>query len=89
MFVRKSLSTLAAGALLCLMAGTAAADSIILGGIEDHVGTSAVEGHGDYNDLMFTMTGNISVLAPLAGFIRAHSELVDRNGNHLLGPAFL
>jgi hypothetical protein len=80
MFVRKSLSTLAAGALLCLTASTAAADSIILGGIEDHVGTSAVEGHGDYNDLMFTMTGNISVLAPQAGFNPLTQSLVDESG---------
>ncbi len=80
MFVRKSLITFAAGALLCLTAGTAAAGSIIIGGIEDRQGTTPVEGHGDYNDLMFTMTGNISVLAPLAGFNALTLNLVDETG---------
>jgi hypothetical protein len=76
----KSLSGLAAGALFFLVVRPAAADSILLGGVEDYPGVSAVEHQGDYNDLMFMMTGNISVLAPQAAFNALTQNLINESG---------
>jgi hypothetical protein len=80
MAVCKSLSVFAAGVLFFMLADTAAADSIIVGGIEDHAGTTAIEGHGDYNDLVFDMAGNISVISPQAGFNALTLNLVNESG---------
>ncbi len=78
--VRKSALMLAVLALLCLMAGTASAESIILGGVEDHPGPTAFEGTGDFNDLIFSLMGNISVLAASAGQYALNSSVVDQTG---------
>lgn len=80
MLVCKYLSMFAAAALFFLHAATATAGSILLGGIEDYAGGSALEGHGDYNDLMFQMTGNISVISPLASFNALLPNMVDESG---------
>jgi hypothetical protein len=78
--VRKCLLMLAVLALLGLMAGPAPAESIVLGGIEDHPGTTAFEGGGDFNDLIFSMLGNISVLAPSAQQLAFNSSVVNQAG---------
>ena len=85
MFVCKSLPVLAAGVLFLSLARPAAADSILVGGIEDYPGGRAYEGNGDYNDLMFQMTGNISVLAPLAQFRRLEPDMIDESGDIFWG----
>jgi hypothetical protein len=68
------------GALFFLQANTSIAGSILLGGIEDYAGGSAVEGHGDYNDLMFEMTGNISAIAAQSAFSALALNMVDESG---------
>jgi hypothetical protein len=73
-------SLLAAGALFFLQADTAAAGSILLGGIEDYAGGSVTEGHGDFNDLMFQMAGNLSVIAQSAGFSALTANMVNESG---------
>jgi hypothetical protein len=78
--VRKSVFILAALAVLGLIAGPASAESIVVGGIEDHPGSTAFEGTGDYNDLMFSLRGNISVLAASAGQYALNSSVVDQTG---------
>ncbi len=80
MLVRKSVFMLAVLALLGLMAGPAAAESIILGGIEDHPGSTTFEGDGDFNDLIFSLLGNVSVLAPSAQQMALNSSDVNQSG---------
>jgi hypothetical protein len=80
MSIYKSLSVVALSALFFLQANTSVAGTILLGGIEDYAGGSAVEGHGDYNDLMFEMTGNISAIAAQAAFSALAPNMVDESG---------
>ncbi len=80
MSIYKSLSVVALGALFFLQANTAVAGSILLGGIEDYSGGSTIEGHGDYNDLVFEITGNISAIAAQAGFRSLAPSMVDESG---------
>src|SRR5450432_2757846 len=81
----KSLSISAAAALFFLQAGIAAAGPILLGGIEDYAGGSITEGHGDFNDLMFKMTGDISAIAPSAAFHALAPGMVDESGTIFWG----
>src|SRR5258708_2098340 len=78
MLVYKSLPVLAAGAFFMLLARPAAAESILLGGIEDAPGSIGYEGTGDYNDLMFTIRGTVSVLSPSAWFSPLWPSMVDQ-----------
>jgi hypothetical protein len=50
-----------------------------LGGIEDHAGTNNFEGTGDFNALIFSLMGNISVVAASADQT-AFNAGVDSNG---------
>ena len=68
-------------ALLCMVTRPVAAESIVLGGIEDHPANSSFfEGAGDYNNLMFSMAGNISVIAPSANPQALSPGIVNESG---------
>jgi hypothetical protein len=81
MRVRKPVLILAVSALLGLMASPVAADSIVRVGIEDHPGITAVEGNGDFNDMMFALIGNISVLAASADQLPFSASVVNQSGS--------
>jgi hypothetical protein len=65
-FMFKVLAILLMGVFGVLMAQ---GGSIVVGGVEDWAGSTPIEGKGDFNDLMFQMSGNFSVLAPLGGLL--------------------
>lgn len=80
MLVCKSLFMVTALAALSLMSLPLAAESIVIGGIEDHAGSTPFEGMGDYNDLIFSLLGNVSVLAASAEQLAFNSSVVDQTG---------
>jgi len=52
----------------------------ILGGLEDWAGKSGYEHNGDFNDLIFQITGNISFNAPGGVFNNLTSSMVNESG---------
>jgi hypothetical protein len=74
------LKTAIIAGIAATFAGTAAGDALIYGGLEDHPGMSGIEGHGDYNDLIFSMRGNLNFLAPGGSFYNLTKDLVDESG---------
>lgn len=67
----KTFSLFVAGLLLAAVTPAEAdpiipTGNVIVGGLEDHPGGTVYEGYGDYNDLMFELQGNITVVAPSA-----------------------
>jgi hypothetical protein len=81
MLACKSFLMLAALALPVLTAGPVTADSIVVGGLEDHPGNNLFEGSGDYNDLIFSMVGSISVVAPSSGQFALNVGDVNESGS--------
>ncbi len=85
MVFRKTKRNVGAGFIgpLILAAALAAptfATTSFLGGVEDYPGMSPVEQNGDYNDLIFRLTGNVSVIAPDASFFALTSNIVNQSG---------
>jgi hypothetical protein len=79
--VFKFLPTLAAGILGILIARPAEAGSIVVGGMEDSPTSNWYEGNGDYNDLMFQMMGNVSVLSPSSTIQALTPGMVNETGS--------
>lgn len=65
--------------LLTNGAGSASATTI-LGGFEDIPGSSGYERNGDFNDVMFEMTGNFTMQNPGGVFNNLTSGVVNQNG---------
>jgi len=61
------------------------AANTILGGLEDWAGTSGYERNGDFNDLIFQITGNISFNAPGGVFNNLNPGVVNENGTVFWG----
>jgi hypothetical protein len=57
----------------------------ILGGLEDWAGKSGYERNGDFNDLIFQITGNIFFNAPGGVFNNLTSSMVNENGTVFWG----
>jgi hypothetical protein len=70
----------ALGWFLSLTAQSALADSILVGGIEDTAGMSGYEQTGDFNDLIFTMSGNVSVVSAGASFASLTPAMLSEAG---------
>jgi hypothetical protein len=60
--------------------GASAWAGTILGGLEDTPGTAGYESYGDFNDLMFSLTGNFTVNAPGGVFSSVTAGLVNEDG---------
>lgn len=52
----------------------------IVGGVEDTIGSSGYEKNGDFNDILFELTGNISIAAPGGVFNNLTSGAVNESG---------
>lgn len=72
-----SIHTLLLAFVLC--AGVASATTIV-GGLEDTPGSSGYEKNGDFNDLIFQLTGNFNIDAPGGVFNNLTSGAVNQNG---------
>jgi hypothetical protein len=66
-------------AVLFLAAGPVRATTI-LGGLEDTPGSSGYEKDGDFNDMIFQVTGHIAINAPGAVFNNLIPGVVNENG---------
>jgi hypothetical protein len=66
--------------LALALAAPACATLSFLGGLEDFPGTTTIEKNGDYNDLMFRMTGDLTVVAPGASLFALTPNLVTESG---------
>jgi PEP-CTERM motif-containing protein len=52
----------------------------IIGGLEDWWGSSGLEKNGDFNDVIFELTGNVTIDAPGGVFNNLTSGMVNQNG---------
>jgi len=77
--VRNKLSIYALTLLFAAGARMASATTIV-GGIEDLPGSGGYEKNGDFNDLIFEMTGNFSVISPGGVLSPLTSSVVNQNG---------
>jgi hypothetical protein len=69
---------------LAVAAGSCAANTI-LGGLEDWGGSAGAERNGDFNDLMFQMTGSVAFNAPGGIFNNLTAGVVNENGTVFWG----
>ena len=67
--------------LAFFLGSTASAGAILYGGLEDYAGGAGIEKTGDFNDLVFKMAGDITVVAPDAAFSPLTSSMIDESGN--------
>jgi hypothetical protein len=67
--------------VLFFLGSTASAGSILYGGLEDYAGGAGIEKNGDFNDLVFKMAGDITVVSPDAAFSPLTSSMIDESGN--------
>jgi hypothetical protein len=79
MRLNKFIQVLGLGTMALLLARPAAADSLVYGGLEDYGGTTGFEAQGDYNDMVFRMIGNITVIAPTGGLYALTSSMVNES----------
>lgn len=66
-----------ATALVC---SRLASGTTILAGLEDTPGSSGHERNGDYNDMIFELTGNFGIVAPGSVFNNLSAGMVNENG---------
>jgi PEP-CTERM motif len=78
--VRKQLTRSFVLVLSLLAASRPGAAATILGGLEDWAGSSGYERNGDFNDLVFQISGNISFNAPGGMFNNLMSSAVNETG---------
>lgn len=57
-----------------------ASATTIVGAVEDNPGSSGYERNGDFNDLIFEMTGNFSIIAPGGVLSPLTPSVVNQNG---------
>jgi hypothetical protein len=63
-----------------LAAAPAGMAATIVGGLEDWPGSSGLEKNGDFNDLIFEITGNVSIDAPGGIFSNLSPAVVNQTG---------
>ena len=68
--------------LLLALAGanSGRASTILIGSVEDTPGSSGFERNGDYNDVMFALTGNFTINAPGGVFNNLTTSIVNEAG---------
>lgn len=67
--------------LVLFLGSTASAGAILYGGLEDYAGGAGIEKIGDFNDLVFKMAGDITVVSPGAVFSALTPSMIDESGN--------
>ncbi len=73
------------GAML-FAASAATAGSIIIGGVEDTPGSSGIEKNGDFNDIVFELSGGgVAINSPGAVFNNLTPGVVNETENRVLG----
>lgn len=77
--VRNTFRAYILAAMLGAGAGLSPAATIV-GGLEDTPGSSGYERNGDFNDMMFELTGNITIDAPGGVFNNLNASVVNQNG---------
>jgi PEP-CTERM motif len=71
---------LAGGLLAVMLAATPGAlASEFIGGVEDTPGSSGIEKNGDFNDMIFELTGNVTMNAPGGVFSNLTSGVVNES----------
>lgn len=65
---------------ILLAAAPAGMASTIVGGLEDMPGSSGLEKNGDFNDMIFAVTGDVTIDAPAGEFNSLTSEVVNQSG---------
>ncbi len=65
--------------VLALLPAVTFADTLVVG-VEDFPGTATYEHNGDFNDMIFSMSGPVSVIAPDASFHLLNAGSVNESG---------
>jgi hypothetical protein len=74
-----------AACILALFLASPAVADTYFGGIEDAAGSHGFEGTGDFNDLIFSITGDVTVNAPGAAFRSLTPKMANESGSLYFG----